>query len=307
MHSSHPPSMVVNIESVRCGSPDSRTTRTASATASLTDSPVPDGATEKATIMASTLPVSNEATRAAVTHPTGPAGPNLCVPVPSGARPAALLALAVLTLAGCTSAGDPPDVDDRIVDPSEPAPPEPSEPAGPSSDPGQGSDPALAAVAALELEGFSEPPPLVEPFGQISPCPGLSDQVVDVGDAPFARRELSAGGTSKVTVTLQVRADEADADAAAGPAIEEVIDCEGEVQVGPLALAYRGGSPSDVGDEAATVAGTLSGAAVAAEEVRVLLRSGNLLVGVVATGASEEEARATTDAAVAALLEDLDG
>src|SRR5689334_15860211 len=54
MHSSHSPSSVVNIESVRCGSPDRRTTVTAAATASLTEpveSAAMDGATEKATSM----------------------------------------------------------------------------------------------------------------------------------------------------------------------------------------------------------------------------------------------------------------
>ena len=54
MHSSHSPSMVVNMESVRLGSPDSRTTWTAAATASWTEasglSP-PLGETEKATSM----------------------------------------------------------------------------------------------------------------------------------------------------------------------------------------------------------------------------------------------------------------
>lgn len=225
-------------------------------------------------------------------------------------RPATLLAATALALAGCSAGGSSPEADDRVVDPSPsssassaPDQPAPSEP-GPES---EGAEAALAAVEALELPGFSEPPPLVAPFGQISPCPGLSDQVVDVGEAPFARRELSAGSTSKVTVTLQVRADETDAVAVAGPAIEEVLACEGQVQVGPLALSYRGGAPTDLGDGAATVAGTLSGAAVAAEEVRVLVRSGNLLLGVVATGATEDEARATTDATVAALLEDLEG
>src|SRR5256714_3842424 len=47
--SSHSPSTVVNIASVRLGRPDSRTTRTASATRSPTDSPVPNGVTENAT------------------------------------------------------------------------------------------------------------------------------------------------------------------------------------------------------------------------------------------------------------------
>ncbi len=54
MHSSHSPSTVVNIESVRFGRPDSRTTRTAAATASLTEpveSAATDGDTEKATSM----------------------------------------------------------------------------------------------------------------------------------------------------------------------------------------------------------------------------------------------------------------
>jgi hypothetical protein len=45
--------MVVNIASVRLGSPDSRTTRTASATAAPTVSPVPTGLTENATNMVS--------------------------------------------------------------------------------------------------------------------------------------------------------------------------------------------------------------------------------------------------------------
>ena len=56
MTSSHSPSMVVNIEVVSCGRPDSRTTRTASATALLMDadsSVVDVGATEKANNMAS--------------------------------------------------------------------------------------------------------------------------------------------------------------------------------------------------------------------------------------------------------------
>src|SRR5690625_7247973 len=43
------PSITVNIASVWFGRPDSRTTRTASATASLTPSPVPIGLTENAT------------------------------------------------------------------------------------------------------------------------------------------------------------------------------------------------------------------------------------------------------------------
>ncbi|CAM5652103.1 hypothetical protein STENM327S_00680 [Streptomyces tendae] len=51
MTSSHSPSIEVNIASVRFGSPDSRTTRTASATYSPTSSPTPSGVTEKATIM----------------------------------------------------------------------------------------------------------------------------------------------------------------------------------------------------------------------------------------------------------------
>lgn len=51
MTSSQSPSIVVNIASVRFGRPDSRTMRTASATASETDSPEPSGATEKATSM----------------------------------------------------------------------------------------------------------------------------------------------------------------------------------------------------------------------------------------------------------------
>ena len=54
--SSHSPSRVVNIESVRFGSPLSRTTRMAAATASLTEpvsSAATAGATEKATSMAS--------------------------------------------------------------------------------------------------------------------------------------------------------------------------------------------------------------------------------------------------------------
>ncbi|CAM5658463.1 hypothetical protein SRIMM317S_06337 [Streptomyces rimosus subsp. rimosus] len=51
MTSSHSPSMDVNMASVRLGSPDSRTTRTASATYSPTSSPTPSGLTENATIM----------------------------------------------------------------------------------------------------------------------------------------------------------------------------------------------------------------------------------------------------------------
>src|SRR5205823_10528465 len=49
--SSHSPSTVVNIASVRFGRPEARTTRTASATRSPTDSPVPSGVTENATSM----------------------------------------------------------------------------------------------------------------------------------------------------------------------------------------------------------------------------------------------------------------
>src|SRR5690242_20030122 len=48
------PSSSVNIDDVRCGRPESRTTFTAAATASETEPsarPVPDGATENATIM----------------------------------------------------------------------------------------------------------------------------------------------------------------------------------------------------------------------------------------------------------------
>src|SRR6478735_4294985 len=64
MHSSHSPSMVVNIESVRLGRPDSRTTRMASATAAETDpepstppaSPAPVGATENAISMPKRYP-----------------------------------------------------------------------------------------------------------------------------------------------------------------------------------------------------------------------------------------------------------
>ena len=47
--SSHSPSIVVNMASVRLGRPDSRTIRTASATAAPTVSPVPTGLTENAT------------------------------------------------------------------------------------------------------------------------------------------------------------------------------------------------------------------------------------------------------------------
>lgn len=58
MHSSQVPSTVVNIESVRLGSPESRTTLTAAATAVLTE-PVepsePEGATEKAISMLPSL------------------------------------------------------------------------------------------------------------------------------------------------------------------------------------------------------------------------------------------------------------
>ena len=49
MASSQSPSMVVNMASVRFGSPLSRTTRTASATSSATPSPTPSGVTENAT------------------------------------------------------------------------------------------------------------------------------------------------------------------------------------------------------------------------------------------------------------------
>ena len=49
MASSQSPSMVVNMASVRFGSPLSRTTRTASATTSPTPSPTPSGVTENAT------------------------------------------------------------------------------------------------------------------------------------------------------------------------------------------------------------------------------------------------------------------
>ena len=51
MTSSHSPSTVVNMASVRLGSPEARTTRTASATRSPTESPAPSGVTEKATSM----------------------------------------------------------------------------------------------------------------------------------------------------------------------------------------------------------------------------------------------------------------
>src|SRR4051794_33812345 len=56
--SSHSPSMVVNIASVRFGRPESRTTRTAAATASWTDASAfspPLGATENATSMVTSL------------------------------------------------------------------------------------------------------------------------------------------------------------------------------------------------------------------------------------------------------------
>src|SRR5699024_5139585 len=58
MTSSHSPSTLVNIASVEFGKPDSRTTRTASATASLTpaSSPGADGVILKATIIATRLP-----------------------------------------------------------------------------------------------------------------------------------------------------------------------------------------------------------------------------------------------------------
>jgi branched-subunit amino acid transport protein len=59
MTSSHSPSMVVNMASVRFGSPLSRTTRTASATASPTASPVPIGVTENATSKAPPLSPSS--------------------------------------------------------------------------------------------------------------------------------------------------------------------------------------------------------------------------------------------------------
>ena len=49
MASSQSPSTVVNMASVRLGSPLSRTTRTASATTSPTPSPIPSGVTENAT------------------------------------------------------------------------------------------------------------------------------------------------------------------------------------------------------------------------------------------------------------------
>jgi hypothetical protein len=49
MVSSQSPSTVVNMASVRFGSPLSRTTRTASATTSPTPSPIPSGVTENAT------------------------------------------------------------------------------------------------------------------------------------------------------------------------------------------------------------------------------------------------------------------
>ena len=47
--SSHSPSIVVNMASVRLGRPDSRTTRMASATAAPPVSPPPPGLTENAT------------------------------------------------------------------------------------------------------------------------------------------------------------------------------------------------------------------------------------------------------------------
>src|SRR4051812_2726621 len=55
MHSSHSPSIVVNIASVRCGRPESRTTRMARATASDTE-PVSSAATVGATEKAISMP-----------------------------------------------------------------------------------------------------------------------------------------------------------------------------------------------------------------------------------------------------------
>src|SRR3954454_24054888 len=55
MHSSHSPSMVVNIASVRCGRPESRTTRMARATASDTE-PVSSAATVGETEKAISMP-----------------------------------------------------------------------------------------------------------------------------------------------------------------------------------------------------------------------------------------------------------
>src|SRR4029453_8423773 len=75
--SSHSPSMVVNIESVWLGSPDSRTIFTASATASWTEPSVegvleepaetggwPDGATENASNMTPVFHVKSDILRA---------------------------------------------------------------------------------------------------------------------------------------------------------------------------------------------------------------------------------------------------
>jgi hypothetical protein len=76
--SSHSPSRVVNMESVRFGSPESRTTRTASATSSPTLSPVPSGVIENATSMRPTV-------RAAGPFLVG-AAPTRKVPPPAGAR-----------------------------------------------------------------------------------------------------------------------------------------------------------------------------------------------------------------------------
>src|SRR5690606_31455210 len=56
------PSTSVNMLVVRCGRPDSRTTRTAAATASCTEPsglPVPDGATEKAMSMIGSFAVGS--------------------------------------------------------------------------------------------------------------------------------------------------------------------------------------------------------------------------------------------------------
>src|SRR6478609_5775545 len=89
-HSSHSPSRVVNIESVRLGRPDSRTTRMASATAADTDpdsstlpnSPAPVGATENATNIPVT--VSRPAGRQTA-EPTG-AAPTTDLPTMSADR-----------------------------------------------------------------------------------------------------------------------------------------------------------------------------------------------------------------------------
>src|SRR6478609_8688718 len=80
--SSHSPSIVVNIEVVSWGSPEARTTRTAAATASVTDplGSLDVGEIEKATSMPSRLSVGHEGEVSAGGHPGGWDDPSAGVP-----------------------------------------------------------------------------------------------------------------------------------------------------------------------------------------------------------------------------------